>query len=226
MKRAFSTILIVVFGVLLFAGCGGKTEAQSRDTKNATVAEAPASDFRYDPTDDLKGVIIRQYNGKATNVVIPAIIEGLPVVEIGVNAFKNSKTLLSVVIPEGVKVIRSGAFWGCQNLSSIVFLASVTSIEGGVFSETGITSFVIPEWMTVIPPRLFVDCGKLTSITLPAGITEIRESAFLGCSNLAEVIIPDSVQTIKIWGDAFSFDSKLSLATKTRLKELGYKGSF
>jgi hypothetical protein len=110
MKKVFLTVSIVMFVALLFAGCGGKAKAQSSGGAPASVKEAPASDFTYGPTEDLKAIIIEKYNGKAQHVLIPATIEGLPVLEIGEGAFYKNETLRSVVIPEGVRVIKGGFF--------------------------------------------------------------------------------------------------------------------
>jgi hypothetical protein len=92
-----------------------------------------------------------------------------------------------------------------------------------VFTNSGITSIIIPEGVTDINSS-FSGCGKLTSVTLPASITEISSEAFWGCSELIEINILESVKSVE--PGAFFGCSKLPLATKTRLKELGYTGSF
>lgn len=63
-----------------------------------------------------------------TEIVIPAIYEGLPVKEIGANAFKNKTTITSVVVPEGVTAIGKYAFYSCDSLSEITLPDSLTSI--------------------------------------------------------------------------------------------------
>lgn len=46
-------------------------------------------------------------------MAIPRSIDGVPVVEIGEKAFANCGTIVSVVIPDSVDVIRMGAFFDC-----------------------------------------------------------------------------------------------------------------
>jgi hypothetical protein len=66
------------------------------------------------------GVVIVKYMGKATDVVIPTAIDGMPVVEIGGYAFESNKSLKTVTIPEGVTSIGDDAFFGLRNLSDEV----------------------------------------------------------------------------------------------------------
>ena len=55
----------------------------------------------------------------ATDVVIPAEIEGVPVTVIGKLSFFNNDKLTSVEIPESVTSIGLGAFSWCVKLASI-----------------------------------------------------------------------------------------------------------
>ena len=59
----------------------------------------------------------------------------------------------------------------------------------------------IPNSVTSIGSRAFMDCIGLTSVTIPNSVTSIRNSAFYGCSSLTSVTIPNSVTSIG--GSAF-----------------------
>jgi len=52
-----------------------------------------------------------------------------------------------------------------------------------------------------IRSRMFADRNDLVEIVIPEGITRIEEDAFIGCSNLERVILPESVTDIECWGD-------------------------
>ncbi len=84
-----------------------------------------------------------------------------------------------IIIPEGVKVIASGTFHYCQNITGIVMPESVLKID--MFAFYGIES--------------------LKSIVIPKNVIEIEENAFLNCINLENIVIPDSVRNIGF--DAF-----------------------
>ena len=64
---------------------------------------------------------IKAYKGTATEVVIPAEIDGYIVQKISNNAFKNNKTIEKVVFPEGVESVGSDVFYGCTALTYIGF---------------------------------------------------------------------------------------------------------
>jgi hypothetical protein len=64
----------------------------------------------------------------------------------------------------------------------------------------GITSFIVPASMTVIPDRLFEYCTKLTSLTIESQLTEIGERAFFG-SSITQFDFPKSL--VKIGEMAF-----------------------
>ena len=50
--------------------------------------------------------------------------------------------------------------------------------------------------VTSIGMAAFLVCTKLTSIIIPDGVTIINVSAFAGCSGLTSIIIPDGVTSI------------------------------
>lgn len=64
---------------------------------------------------------------------------------------------------------------------------SVTNIGIDAFSYcTGLTSVTIPNSVTYIGERAFMNCG-LTSVTIPYSVTSIGDDAFSGCGGLTSV---------------------------------------
>lgn len=59
------------------------------------------------------------------------------------------------------------------------------------------TEVVVPNNVTSIGEKAFMDCKGLISVTLPNGITSIGESAFENCENLRKINIPEKVTIIE-----------------------------
>ena len=148
----------------------------------------------------VKSVIEAYWNGywwldafgsnNLTSVIIP---DG--VISIGSGAFQNNK-LTSVVIPDSVTSIGDGAF--CNNqLTSAVIGNNVTSIGISAFSHNQLTSVIIPDSVTSIGGKAFSN-NQLTSVVIPDSVTSIGSEAFRK-NKLTSVVIPDSVTSID-WG--------------------------
>ena len=54
----------------------------------------------------------------------------------------------------------------------------------------------IPVGTLYIKEGAFINCSKLVSVTLPDTVLEIRDHAFCGCKNLASIELPASVRLI------------------------------
>lgn len=84
-------------------------------------------------SDQLQTALITGYAGSNAAVVIPSLINGLPVTGIGSRAFADT-ALSSVTIPDSVTSIGSAAFENCTNLTSIIIPDSVASIGKDAFA--------------------------------------------------------------------------------------------
>jgi predicted small lipoprotein YifL len=202
------------------------TEERAAEERQAAIDAAnakgvTAEDFDYDVTRDGTGIVITRYKGMATIVNIPAVIEGLPVKELGTSkelgmsrtfratpVFSGNTRIVSVTLPDSLTTIPDGqrrwssfepsgafgAFENCTSLSSVTLSRNLKKIPGNMFTGcTGLTSVTIPEGVTDIGEQAFAECSGLTSVTLPNSITAIDKYAFYGCSSLAAVTLPDSL---------------------------------
>jgi hypothetical protein len=102
----------------------------------------PESDFRAEPIDGGKSVRITEYLGDKSEVRIPSTIQGLPVIEIGGEAFVEKK-LTKVTIPNSVTSIGADAF-ADNELTSVTIPNSVTSIGYEAFARNQLTNVSIP----------------------------------------------------------------------------------
>lgn len=129
-------------------------------------------DFKYELVEENSAVRIKEYTGNATNVTVPAVIDGKPVWYIG-EAFYKNKSVEKVVLPEGLKVV--SGFDGCTQLREINIPSTVVKVDNFAFAN----------------------CESLKTIQLPNGLVEIGDFAFYQCKDLRQIVIPDSVKVIE-----------------------------
>jgi len=207
----------VLGGIVLFVVIGLITVICSSGEGSGNVRASPSSDFSYDLSYDGRGIIITRYTGTGGRVVIPARIEGLPVIgiQMGIlvgNGFAGNNRITEIVIPDSI-------------------------IELGVyaFSEMSeLRKVTLPNGLKIIPEGAFGNNPKLTSINLPSSLEEIHGWAFGGCSELNELIIPASLTGVKwMFGSieetgngAFQRCQKLPIRTRQTIQNWSYTGGF
>ena len=187
---------------------------------------SPESDFTAIPINNNTAVRITGYTGTSTDVNIPSTFLGLPVVEIGGNAFEyrfGRRRLTSVTIPNSVTTIGGRAFHGNQ-LTSVVIPNSVTTIGGGAFGGNQLTSIVIPNSVTTIGGSAF-NANRLTSITLPNNIRTIYAYTF-NSNRLTEVVIPNSVREIQNSAFAQNPITSITIRANVRVHSWAFEGNF
>ena len=92
----------------------GNTELESVN-KAFTVT----GDFVFTVRDDSTGIVVVKYNGTASTLTVPNTVAGLPVVEIGAQAFEGNTKLKSVTLPATIEIIGRRAFAECKNLLEV-----------------------------------------------------------------------------------------------------------
>ena len=181
------------------------------------------------------------YLGNATELTLPADYKGDNYV-IGADAFSGCTGLTSIEIPNSVTSIGYSAFSGCTGLKTVLNFSNLTFSKGS--SSNGYVAYYATKvinapnavidgdfiWCKlngentlacylgevaeltlpsdynggnyVIGNDAFLGCTGLTSIEIPNSVTSIRGSAFSGCTGLTSIEIPNSVTSIR--GSAFS----------------------
>lgn len=143
-----------------------------------------------------------------TDLVIPNEINGLPVTEIGDNAFNAYQgfngNLFTVTIPANVTRMGENAFTYCTKLTTVTFE------KGSKLKSMG--------------DRCLAQCFQLSEITIPASVETIGHSAFNGCHTLKRVIFENDSQLKSIGNWCFQFTeamTEMNLEACQQLQTLG-----
>jgi hypothetical protein len=219
-------------------------------TEFARLAPGYISDmFEHTLSEDGKGAVITGYTGWWSMVVIPSVIDGMPVVEIGEEAFKENKEISFVAIPAGVVSIGDSAFNSCENLTGVAFSNGLQVLGASCFANTKLSTVQFPDSVRKLGWDCFSSCSSLTAINLPASLEVVGAGAFADCTELANLAIPNGLYSVQFWepvdtskmtgvakkieelrnlvnSDVFEDCGKLPSQTRSRLRQLGYRGAF
>lgn len=168
--------------------------------------------FDYEKTSG--EVTITEYTGPTgenVDVVIPSVIDSLPVTQIGSNTVAqhganmvrysifgapDTAKIRSLTIPEGVLVLKENAFRTLKVSEPLQLPSSLERLESGCFEYYG-GDIVFSESgnLTYIGSYAFHDVRFVGALVIPHGVKTIDNGAFYGVKTCG-VILPDTVETI------------------------------
>ena len=168
--------------------------------------------FDYEKTSS--EVTITAYTGSTgenVDVVIPSVIDGLPVTQIGSNTVAqhganmvrysifgapDSAQIRSLTIPEGVLILKENAFRTLKVSEPLQLPSTLERIEGGCFEYYGGDIVFSDEGnLTYIGRYAFHGVRFIGTLVVPHGVKTIDGGAFYGVKTCG-VILPDTVETI------------------------------
>lgn len=180
---------------------------------------------------------IKGMSGYSSEVTVPAVVydenqKGWHVYEIGgfisyypdEMPFAGKEDITKVIVSNGIEVIGDRAFQNCTNLEYIELPESLDPLLGLGFRYTfsgckSLKEIRIPSKVLDVPQYGFRDCVSLESVEL-SNVESISAGAFLGCTSLASVFIPDKVESIG--GYAFSGCTSLaSIIIPNKVESIG-----
>lgn len=196
-------------------------EATATATPEVTPTPTPAvtpTATPYGPTtepsafgfvvEDGKCTIV-SYTGTAVNVVIPAELQGYPVVAIAEGAFSGNEYICSVAMPECLQSIDDEAFADCIALKDVALPTGLATLGEEVFkgciSLTGFSISQDNQDFAVVDGVLFskdmttlirYPAGRQAErYTIPEGVITLADYAFADAA-LGTIIIPASTTTL------------------------------
>ena len=145
---------------------------------------------------------------------------------IGYAMFSNMPTLQSISLPKDAT--KMGQWAVSQNdthnlkLTHIDIPSGLTEIGANAFRYTGISEITVPDGVTRLEEYTFYHCDKLQKATLPDGITFIGNSCFSEDTELLDVNIPASVETIDEYAFFNNQKRNTPLVFPATLKTIGH----
>lgn len=207
-----------------FEGCSSITKTNISD-----IASWCNVDFMFassNPTYLSKNIFL---NDEAiVDLEIPA-----EVTEIKPYAFYNCDTIETVTVLGSLEKIGEEAFYGCDNLATLDLGETAGDIASTAFTGTKVYSesdwdngvlyfnnvlveaktslqgdYVVKDGTTAISRSAFMNCTSLTSISMPDTVKIIGDEAFYGCTSLKTVDLSENLE--KLGAKAFYNCSQLS----------------
>ena len=181
----------------------GQTFKATIKAEGETYYTSPESDFTV-----TEAGVLTAYNGSDATVVIPPVVNGVTVTEIGSELLIETdiEKIKNVIIPNGVVTIEDSAFFG-GSIEKVVIPNSVTSIGYNAFEMNELTNISIPNSIAHIKGMAFYD-NSISSIMIPDGIVTIEDSVFAK-NSISNVVIPKSIVNL----DNRLFAGNISLIT-------------
>ncbi len=140
---------------------------------------------------------------------IPAEVEGIPVTEINVLAFRNT-IAEEIRIPQTITNVEAISFFLAKHLKTFVVdeeHPTLSVSDGVLYDKTGETlvayplgrtdtSYTIAEGVKIIGAAAFFRNPVLEQLTLASTTTHIQDTVFYGCEALNEVVGMEQIETI------------------------------
>ena len=164
-----------------------------------------------------------------TSIVIPETIDGMPVVEIGPEAFSFT-SIMDIKIGKNIREIREKAFYMCKKLRSVTWnqkcdvipadcffgcsnlmqfdFSGVKKIEARAFMGSGLTSVTLNK-KNEVDQNCFAYCNDLKKIEWLSA-RNIKGDIFKECKNIKEIFISDKVKNIEVSAFTSSHNAEIT----------------
>jgi hypothetical protein len=202
---------------LTYTDVGGASSNQGALADGAWQNPVSATNWGWSKT--ATEVTLTNYNFASMDVVIPDMLDGLPVVTWNAVIFASS-AITSVSGGKNLKIV--GSLYNCQSLLT-VDLPFAEDIRSGAMADCwAVSSINLPNLRSMEGANTFRFCYSLTSISLPR-VTVLDTGSFASCTNLVSIDAPSL--TAVGWG-AFSGCKNLTTVIAPKLQSCFAQTSF
>ena len=158
-------------------------------THHSLSAET-SGDWTYTVTDNQ--ATITGYSGDDTEVIIPAELDGIAVVKVGDEAFKDNSSVTNVTIPDSLTSIGNDAFNSCTGLTSVTIGNSVTSIGDWAFAWcTSLLSVTLPKLSVGDYKSFSLSANQIQFKRTPKNL--LSESLLSFSENVSILLLADNI---------------------------------
>lgn len=204
MKANFKIILLSAITMSCLACCIAACSStridrtdQGDTTQNNSNIEADNSQYLYQMQSDGTVNITGMTGDMSVNSVltIPEEIDGYAVTKIGSYAFSASLDrydVITVNIPDSVKVIDDGAFSGCKEIERVNISEGSNLVKVGDYCFSGcnnLRKIDLPDCLEEIGLYAFYNCSTLNNVNLGDNVLSIGLGAFINCDSLNNIIV-------------------------------------
>lgn len=150
---------------------------------------------------------LKVVNDEWTDIVVPDEYYGKPVVGVLKSAFRNRANITSITIPNSVKFIEKGSFYGCTILRSL----TLPFIGGKLYTEEQADQIKEKNETFNLEDGHFGyvfddDSYENQGVNIPESLTTVTitdtdfidYAAFAFCENIENVILSDNIKTLSV----------------------------
>lgn len=203
MKKALSLVTalsIAAFSVL--------SVAAADIPKNPTEfqhSDYPGIDFANDWDDNL---MVTGYTGTDSRLIVPEVVYNKNVLRFEENALEGNTVVQSVIMNDNMTNIRDRAFYQCSNLSYFYYSPKLQVIGKSVFTyDSKLTcAFMRNTVVNQIDSNAYMNCSNLEYVSLPDSLKSINGAGFYGTA-VRKIVIPSGAEIIG--ARSFAYNSKL-----------------
>ena len=96
----------------------------------------------------------------------------------------------SYTVPSQIKVLASGAFYGCTGLTAVTLPEGLVSLcDESLYYCISLEKIEIPDSVRIVGESAFRHCAELKEVRIGDGVGEIKEQAFAFCGELKTVYL-------------------------------------